>query len=322
MKTPAAADLQRWSEEVARDPASLAFLPLARAYRRQGRQDAALRLCLQGLRAHPSHVDAHALLAVLHLDRGDRMRAADEWSTVLRLDTSNFDALRGLGFCYLEEGGLSQARHHLERAALVRPGDAAVREALRLIRERIDVAAERAGFAPARPGTTGGAAAQHASAAGDPQPALPREPTRSRATEPVSPALPAKPGANGTGYHPLEPATLFDTFLTPGPLLGAVVIDERGLVLAGRIGDDADVGALGAVLGGAVAEATRTVTHLGLGAWTGVLLDTDSALLHLAPVGGGSSVLLAARRDAPKGWVLRTAEQAATIARRFLAEGV
>ena len=43
--------MQRWSEEVARDPRSLAFLPLARAYRKQGLRDASLQLCLRGLEA-------------------------------------------------------------------------------------------------------------------------------------------------------------------------------------------------------------------------------------------------------------------------------
>jgi hypothetical protein len=68
MKTPAPADLHRWSEELARNPASLAFLPLARAYRRLGRRDLALQLCLRGLDHHPTHVEAHALLALLHFE--------------------------------------------------------------------------------------------------------------------------------------------------------------------------------------------------------------------------------------------------------------
>ena len=104
MADPDVAELQRWSEEVARDPASMSFLPLARAYRRQGRRDAALSLCLRGLAQHPTHVGAHALLAVLYLESGDRELACDEWSTVLRLDPHNFEAHRGLGFVALWYG--------------------------------------------------------------------------------------------------------------------------------------------------------------------------------------------------------------------------
>src|SRR5262245_45988831 len=100
----APADLQRWSEDVARDPASLAFVPLDRAYRKQGRRDAALKLCLRGLLHHPSNVDAHALLALLYFESGHRAQAYDEWATVLRFDPEHFEALRGLGFYHLEQG--------------------------------------------------------------------------------------------------------------------------------------------------------------------------------------------------------------------------
>jgi hypothetical protein len=65
MKTPAQADVRRWSDDVARDPRSLSFLPLARAYRKLGLRDAALQLCLRGLEAYPAHIEAHGLLAVL-----------------------------------------------------------------------------------------------------------------------------------------------------------------------------------------------------------------------------------------------------------------
>src|SRR4051812_2452570 len=116
MKMPAAADLQRWSEEVARDPASLAFIPLTKAYRRMGRRDAALRICLRGLERHPTHVEGHGLLALLYLDAGDRGRAADEWGMVLRLEPDNFEALRGMGFHYLEQHDLNNARRHLIHA--------------------------------------------------------------------------------------------------------------------------------------------------------------------------------------------------------------
>src|SRR5690606_18822639 len=125
-------DLQRWSEEVARDPAAPAFLSLARAYRRQGRRDAALRICLRALERQPTHVEGHALLALLYLETGDLEKASDEWATVLRLDPDNFDAHRGLGFVYLERGDYEAARRHLESAARVRPGDPAVRDALAL----------------------------------------------------------------------------------------------------------------------------------------------------------------------------------------------
>src|SRR5690606_4909847 len=118
---PAIADLPRRGGEVARDPGSPSYLPLADAYRRLGKTQAALRVCLRGLERSPGHVDGHLLLARLYLELGDRERAADEWAVAVRLDPENFDAHRGLGFFHLERGELSSASRHLERAALARP---------------------------------------------------------------------------------------------------------------------------------------------------------------------------------------------------------
>ena len=60
------------------------------------------------------------------------------------------------------------------------------------------------------------------------------------------------------------------------------------------------------------------MTHLSLGGWRGLLLETESALVQLAPAGEGRMLVLAAERAAPKGWLLRAAEQAGAAARRYL----
>lgn len=130
------ADVQLWSEEVARDPGSPSFVPLARTYRRQGRREAALRVCLRGLENNPAHVDGHTVLALLYLEAGDRERARDEWATALTLDADNFEGHRGIGFLDLERGAFEDARAHLERASAARPDDKPVQDALRLARER------------------------------------------------------------------------------------------------------------------------------------------------------------------------------------------
>ncbi len=347
MKKALPADLQRWSEELASDPRSLVFLPLARAYRRQNRADAALRLCLRGLEHHPDNVDAHGLLALLYIDRGDHRRAADEWSFVLRLDPSNFDALRGLGFCHLENGELTQARNRLERASLIRPDDAAVREALRFIADRMDEEEDAASQTPARPMPVPGGAAQDggprvaadlipAIAADEPWMQTP-DPVQFAAAAPVAddpprgapePAVLPEPEAWATprsaGAPPAVPAEyadpgrLFDA-LVAGPVLGALLLDTRGMVLAGELpaqGGAAD--ALAAVLGSVTGEATRTVALLGLGQWQGLLLETGNALLHVAPAGPDAVILLVARVGAPAGWIMRSAAHAATLAQAFL----
>ncbi|MEO5511120.1 MAG: tetratricopeptide repeat protein [Longimicrobiales bacterium] len=332
MKKIAQADLQRWSEEVARDPTSLAFLPLARAYRRQGQRDAARQLCVRGLEHYPTHAEAHSLLALLYLEDGDRSRAADEWSMVLRLDPNHFEALRGIGFCYLEQDMLSRARQALERAALLRPMDAAVQEALNMLGNKQD--ANEAGSHPPA------AVAPPATPTAQPkfQMALESEGSRTAASAeavlaaftttsapPEAPARPAPAMQSAASADPMrntDPSELFASLMGSGPLLGVLLLDAQGLVLAGALGDGSGGSAdmLGAALGPAISEATRTVSLLSLGGWRGMLLEAATAVLHVSPVQSDAVLLIAAKRNAPTGWVLRTASQAADVANRYLQE--
>lgn len=335
MKTPAPADLQRWSEEVANDPSSLAFLPLARAYRRMGQSEAALQLCLRGLEHYPGHVEGHSLLALLYLESGKRDRAADEWSMVLRLEPNHFDALRGIGFCYLEQDQLSRARQTLERAALLRPNDPAVQEALRLLgtRQELQSAAGTsaaldepwADDAPA--GTVDAMAEPWAepwaeAPAGEPAGATSPAPEAPAMAAPISAPISAPVNPAPVSAPPVssDPTQLFAAVLAAGPALGALLLDGRGLVLAGSLesGSGADAEAMGAILGSAIEEARRTVSHLSMGRWQGMLLDTDNALLFLAPAAGDGILLFAAKRNAPTGWVLRSAAQAGELAAKYL----
>lgn len=294
------ADVQRWSEEVARDPDSLAFLPLADAYRRQGKREAALKLCLRGLARHPEHMEAHALLARLYLEAGERQKAADEWGVMLRLDEQSFEANRGMGFFYLERGEHEAARRHLERAATARPADPTVRDALALLERR----------ASGTSGTGAGQAAEPGAA----------EPPADPVPEPSDPPADAPREASRA---PADPGRVFESLKAQAPFRGAVLFDRAGLSLAGTLpGGGARVEALGAMLGEAVEEAVRTVQHLELGDWEGLLMETEQHAVHIAPVDDEHLVLFAAAADAPAGWVLRSAARAAELARDYLERGV
>jgi len=320
MKTSAApADLQRWSDDVARDAASLSFLPLARAYRRQGRRDAALRICLRGLEHNPDNVEAHGLLAVLYFESGQRVKAYDEWSIVLHIEPDNFDALRGMGFYYLEQEKHEAARKLLARAATLKPNDPTVTEGLRIVEERLGHIAPE----PAlpfelvdEPWAVEPAAGARARFEFAPEPVT--APAAARAEAHALHAAPAPAAA--PARSPDDPAGIFDPLLRGGQVLGALILDRQGLVIGGSLtgGVHERAEALGAILGGAIEEALRTAHHLKLGAWKGALLEADEAVLHFAPLNDDMIVLLAARKNAPTGWVLRSATQANAIAHKFL----
>src|SRR3954465_1739790 len=125
--------VRQWSDEVAADAGSPAFLPLAEHYRGPGRGDAAMRLVLGGLERHPHDVEAHYLLGCLYRDAGEDVRAFDEWDIALALSPEHRGARRQIGFLCLERADLDEAERHLERALEAQFDDQQVRDALERI---------------------------------------------------------------------------------------------------------------------------------------------------------------------------------------------
>jgi tetratricopeptide (TPR) repeat protein len=125
-------DIRRWSDELARDPASLVFLQLGDALRRKGQLEVAFKIAVRGLERHPQNADAHDLVARIAVARRDLTRASEEWETVLRLAPSHVGALKGLGFVAYQEGRLEDAERLLNTAAS--HGGANVANALAAVR--------------------------------------------------------------------------------------------------------------------------------------------------------------------------------------------
>jgi predicted regulator of Ras-like GTPase activity (Roadblock/LC7/MglB family) len=274
------------------------------------------------------------------------------------LKPGNFEALRGMGFRYLEQGEIAKARNHLERASLIRPEDTTVQEALRLIRQRemasgkAPPAAEsphpttastpesREASLPARPDAPVEAAVR--AAAGEPPSHPAPQPEAPEPRVHRSPAEAAQRAASGSRFMPAgaapqqarsapqqwagdptlpaDPARLFEEMAASGPLLGILLLDRRGLVLAGALRDGGGGASeeLGALISAAIEEAVRTIEHLRLGGWKTLTLECAGAAMQVAPVGDSAMVVVAARRGAPMGWVARSAYHAVGIAERFM----
>ncbi len=127
-------DIWRWSDELARDPASLAFLPLGEALRRQGQLDVARRVAVRGLERYPHHPDAHDLLARVYADSGEFQSAFDEWDMALRLSPDHTGSLKGMAFVCFQQGRLDEAEEYLRRAALGDAPDAGISTAFDTVR--------------------------------------------------------------------------------------------------------------------------------------------------------------------------------------------
>jgi predicted regulator of Ras-like GTPase activity (Roadblock/LC7/MglB family) len=308
------AQVRQWSEEVAADPASLAFLPLARAYREQGRHDAALKLCIRGLEKHPDHVEAHYLLGLLYREGGEELKAFDEWDIALALDSDHAGSRREIGLIAYARGDYPVAVRHLEKSLANDAFDQEVRTALEDAWAR----------------SKGGGASPASARPAPPPPAASAPVLRTEIDAVAAPAAPSAPAAPppafaagfADGTHFDAVAGEFDALAAERGIVGAVLLDDQGFVLAGQmVVGGVDRGPeVAAVLSGASSEAGRALTHLGLGAWKGILVETPEAVVRLAPAGDGM-IAVAGRREVPTGWTLRVAGRARDAALRFLGLG-
>lgn len=115
--------IRRYEERLARDPTSLAFAPLADAYRKAGRIADAVRLCREGLARFPHYVTARLILAKALLDGGDPDGAMEEVQAILEASPREAQAHRLAGDLYRRAGALGDAVSHLEQAVRLDPGD-------------------------------------------------------------------------------------------------------------------------------------------------------------------------------------------------------
>ncbi len=274
-------DIRLLTAQLAADPASLVFIPLAEALRRRGQLEPARKVAVSGLHRYPDLADAHDLLARVLGDLHDFERAFDEWDITLRLDPDHAGAHKGIGFLYFVAGDAARAREHLERAAAALPDDPGVRAALERMRE--------------------GAPAAQPMPVAEPPPAIP-----------AGKRAPGAAPAPGTGH----PVPVFDA-----EAADLVLVDGHGMRLAGRLRapDGSDVAdPVAAELAGVSREAARTARLLGLGEWRSLAAEAAAGHLVVVPAAPDAVLLVARERSVPLGRLAVVAGRAAGAARQWL----
>jgi tetratricopeptide (TPR) repeat protein len=285
-------DIRTLTALVAADPASLVFLELAEALRRNGQLEAAQKVVLGGLQRYPHLPSAHDLFARILADRQDFEHAFDEWDMALKLDPRNLGALKGLGFLFYRAGEHHQALGHLQAAFDQSPDDEGLRTAIERLR---DIVGDVPAVVPAVQATNPAAFAR----------------------EPEAPAEMAVPAAL---VDPARPSP----FGSAQPASGQRLLVERGgLRLAGEVvtWTGEDVSERAAIEVEAVAhEVLRMADQLGLGAWRTLVIEADA--MHACLVAPTDRTVLAEIQETtqPIGQITLTAERAARAACQWLGE--
>jgi len=137
-------DIRVLTNELAKNPDSMAFLELGEALRVRGQLHGAAKVLVAGLTRHPDSADAHDLYARVLVVMGHLRHFYEEWMAAIESDPRHVGARKGLGFLCFRWGDLDGALEHLELALAADPLDSSVVQALRMVRdsaENIDEAA-------------------------------------------------------------------------------------------------------------------------------------------------------------------------------------
>lgn len=120
---PSAGTIRRYEERLAKDPASLAWAPLADAYRKAGRTREAIGLAREGLDRFPHYHTARLILAKAHLDEGNGEAALAELTAILAAGARDAEVHRLASELHRKAGRLAEAVAHLAEAARLDPAD-------------------------------------------------------------------------------------------------------------------------------------------------------------------------------------------------------
>ncbi len=124
--------IRRYEERLAKDPASLAFAPLADLYRKVGRISDAVAVCREGLKRVPRYTTARLVLAKTLMAAGEPGAAQAELRAIIEQSPRDAPAHRALAEVARQRGDVDAAIHHLEAAVESDPADRDSRAMLRL----------------------------------------------------------------------------------------------------------------------------------------------------------------------------------------------
>lgn len=116
-------EIERYTQLLARDPNSLAFVPLADAYRKSGLFEEAFAVLKRGVSRRPTYLPAKIVLGKCYLDLGNYMKAESTFEEVLDSDEDNLVALNSIAEVRRHERRFAEAAAIYRRIIMLNPAD-------------------------------------------------------------------------------------------------------------------------------------------------------------------------------------------------------
>ena len=236
------ASIESLKERIARDPLSRAFLQLAEEYRKEGRYQEAVKVCLEGLERHPTYHTARISLGRTHMEAGNLAEAKRAFSEVLELQPENHLAGKLLAEVQKKTADRAGAAETYRTILRYYPGD---REVESLLADVLGGPAAEPALAPGRTAAAPTAAVPAAAVPPTAQRAAPAPPPPSmapRAAPAPTAAFPMPSARSATVPSPPAPAPMPAPSRPADPAVDfqAGDLDGAGVMTAGPAESPAD----------------------------------------------------------------------------------
>ena len=117
-------EIRKYTEQLAKDAKSRAFVPLSDIYRKLGRYDESIAVALEGLKYHPNYIGAKTVLARAYFENGDSDAAQELLEETLQFSPDNILANKILSQIYYQKGVLDKSIPLLRQLLSIDPNDA------------------------------------------------------------------------------------------------------------------------------------------------------------------------------------------------------
>lgn len=131
------ADINSLREKFEENPDSMAFAPLADAYRKEGDLENAEEVCLEGLKRHPNYVGGRMILARIYLEAEKFLLVASVSQSVIKMESENLMAHSLLWQALVQLKRDKDAIKVLDRLLALNPSDLDAGKALTEIKDRL-----------------------------------------------------------------------------------------------------------------------------------------------------------------------------------------
>ncbi|PKL92317.1 MAG: hypothetical protein CVV21_03115 [Candidatus Goldiibacteriota bacterium HGW-Goldbacteria-1] len=124
------AEIEDLKKKLSQNPDSLAFVPLAEAYRKSGMYKEAVDTCKTGLEKHPAYTSARVVLGRIYVEQELYDDAAEELKKVEAVDIDNIMVHTMLGNIYVKKQMFAKAVEQFQRVLSLNPEDTETQEKL------------------------------------------------------------------------------------------------------------------------------------------------------------------------------------------------